>query len=178
MKTIVGFLTKFNRICGYIAGVFVLGSAAVMLYDVFSRYVFKAPSLYAPYIAAFLVLGAAFVGTAYALQAGGHVHVEIIVDKLKPLPRKICYTIGYCFSIVFVYFLTRACWKYATEAVINNWKAQGNLPIPSVILYGVMVFGSALLGITLLVKIYQTWTDNKQAPPDNAGAGEKEGEAE
>lgn len=157
MKSIVGFITKFNRICGYIAGSFVLGAAAVMLYDVFCRYALNSPSLYAPYIAAFLVLGAAFVGTAYALQAGGHVHVEIIVDKLKPLPRKICYTIGYCFSIIFVFFLTRACWQFAVKAVAENWKAQGNLPLPSVILYGVMVFGSVALLITLLVKIYQTW---------------------
>lgn len=166
MKSIVGFITKFNQICGYIAGAFVLGSAAVMLYDVFSRYALGSPSLYAPYIAAFLVLGAVFVGTAYALQAGGHVHVEIIVDKLPPLVQKICYTIGYCFSIVFVFFLTRACWQLAVTAVENNWKAQGNLPIPSVILYGAMVFGSAVLIITLLVKIYQTWEKKKKE--DNA----------
>lgn len=157
MKSIVGFITKFNRICGYIAGAFVLASAAVMLYDVFCRYALNSPSLYAPYIAAFLVLGASFVGTAYALQAGGHVHVEIIVDKLKPLPRKISYTIGYIFSIIFVFFLTRSCWQFTMDAIEKNWKAQGNLPIPSAILYGVMVFGSALLLITLLVKIYQTW---------------------
>lgn len=150
-------LRTINRICGYIAGILVMLSALVMLYDVFCRYVLNAPSLYAPYIAAFMILGATFIGTAYALQAGGHVHVEILVDKFKPLPRKICYTIGYCFSMVFVFFLTRACWQFMEKAIRNNWNAQGNLPIPSAILYGVMVLGSALLLITLVAKIIEVW---------------------
>lgn len=150
-------LKKINKICGYIAGVLVVLSALVMIYDVFCRYVLKSPSLYAPFIAAFMVLGAIFIGTAYALEAGGHVHVEILVDRFKPLPRRICYTIGYCFSIFFVACLTRACWQFAVNAARNNWKAQGNLPIPSVILYGVMVFGSVLLLITLVAKIIEVW---------------------
>ena len=56
----------------------ILAAALVMLYDVIMRYAFRSPSLYAPYIAAFLSLGSVFLGTPYALQAGGHVHVELI----------------------------------------------------------------------------------------------------
>ncbi|MDR3296190.1 MAG: TRAP transporter small permease [Clostridiales Family XIII bacterium] len=151
-------LKTINKICGYIAGALVFISALIMLYDVFCRYVLNAPSLYAPYIAAFLILGSAFIGTAYALQNGGHVHVEILVDKLNPAARKICYTAGYAFSMVFVAFLTRACWQFAVKAAQSNWKAQGNLPIPSVILYGVMVFGAVLLFITLAAKAVALWT--------------------
>lgn len=159
-------LRTVNKICGYIAGVFVLLSAVVMLYDVISRYFFQAPSLYAPFIAAFLVLGATFIGAAYSLQAGGQVYVELLVDKMKPLARKICMTIGYIFAMIFVFFLTQACWQYASDAVKNNWHAQGNLPIPSVILYGVMVVGSVLLLLTLIQKILETWFAKAAPPPE------------
>ncbi|MDR1571187.1 MAG: TRAP transporter small permease [Clostridiales Family XIII bacterium] len=151
------FLRKFNRICGYAAGAIILLSALVIMYDVVCRYFFNAPSLYAPYIAAFLMLGAVFIGTGYALQAGGHVFVELLVDKMRPALRRVSLTIGYAFSMVFVGALTRACWQFSVKAVQSGWKAQGNLPIPSVILYGVMTFGSALLLATLVMMIVELW---------------------
>ncbi|MDR0852640.1 MAG: TRAP transporter small permease [Clostridiales Family XIII bacterium] len=156
------FLKKFNKICGYIAGALVLIAALVIIYDVISRYAFNAPSLYAPYISAFLILGSAFIGTAYAMQSGGHVYVEIFVDKLKPLPRKICFTIGYVMSLVFVGALTRACWQFSLKAVDAGWRAQGNLPIPSVILYGIMTFGAAVLFITIIYKMIQMWRGKEE----------------
>jgi TRAP-type C4-dicarboxylate transport system permease small subunit len=150
-------LEKINKACGYIAGGLVLISAVVILYDVVCRYAFNSPSLYAPYLSAFLILAAIFVGTAYTLQAGGHVHVEIIVDKLRPLPRKICFTIGYVFSMVFVAALTKACWQFSLKAIEGGWKAQGNLPVPSIVLYGIMTLGSLLLLVTLVAKIIEIW---------------------
>jgi TRAP-type C4-dicarboxylate transport system permease small subunit len=150
-------LKRFNKLCGYIASILILISAGVIMYDVVCRYFFNAPSLYAPYISAFLMLGAVFIGTGYALQAGGHVFVELLVDKMRPLPRRISFTVGYVFSMVFVGALTRACWQFSVKAVQNGWKAQGNLPIPSVILYGVMTFGAALLFITLIMMIVDIW---------------------
>lgn len=150
-------LKRINKYLGYIAGSLILIAALVMIYDVISRYVFNSPSLYAPFIAAFLILGAVFIGTSYALQAGGHVHVEILIDMLKPLPQKICRTIGYLISMVFVFFLTRASLIFTLRAFENQWRAQGNFPIPSVILYGIMFLGSLLLLITLAFAIIETW---------------------
>lgn len=155
-------LTKINKALGYFAGALILAAAFVMLFDVIMRYIFGSPSLYAPYIAAFLSLGAAFLGTPYALEAGGHVNVEIIVDKLPPLANKICYTFGYLFSMFFVYFMTRACWMFAVKALENKWKAQGNLPVPSVLLYGVMTLGAGLLFLTLVLKIVQVWKNKTE----------------
>ncbi|MGI6732377.1 MAG: TRAP transporter small permease [Anaerovoracaceae bacterium] len=152
----------FNKILGYISGTLIGISALVMLYDVITRYILKSPSLYASYAAAFLMLGAVFLGTSYALQAGGHVNVEVIVDKVKPLPRKILLTIGYLVSMVFVFFLSRACLSFTIRAFENSWRAQGNFPIPSVILYGTMFAGTALLFITLIVTIIDLWMKKKE----------------
>jgi TRAP-type C4-dicarboxylate transport system permease small subunit len=156
-------LKRFNKICGYVAGCIILLSALVIMYDVVCRYFFNAPSLYAPYISAFLMLGAVFIGTAYALQAGGHVFVELLVEMMPPMPRRISLTVGYVFSMIFVGALTRACGQFAVKAVQSNWKAQGNLPIPSVILYGVMTFGSAMLFITLVMMIIELWGGRLEA---------------
>ena len=152
----------FNRILGYISGSLIMISALIMLYDVISRYVFKSPSLYASYAAAFLILGAVFLGTSYALQAGAHVNVEVLIEKLKPFPKNILLTIGYLVSMVFVFFLSRACWSFAVKAFENQWRAQGNFPIPSIILYGTMVVGTVLLLISLIAAIIDLWLDYKK----------------
>ena len=155
-------LKKINKVCGYISGALILVSSGVVMYDVVCRYFFNSPSLYAPYITAFLMLGVVFIGTSWALQSGGHVYVEMIVDKLKPLPRRVCFTIGYGFSMVFVGALARACWSFAVTAFQEGWRAQGNLPLPSVILYGTMTFGAVLLFITLVAKLISLWRDKTE----------------
>ena len=63
----------------------------------------------------------------------------------------------------------RACFHFAVKAVENNWNAQGNLPVPSVVLYGVMVLGSVLLFLALIQKIIQQW---RGKPKDAPAAGE------
>lgn len=158
------FLKKLNSILGYIAGILIFATALIILYDVVVRYFFNSPSLYIPYMSAFMILGAIFIGTSWAMQAGGHVFVEIVTDKLKPLPRKICFTIGFGLAMFFVICLLYACFTFASTAAANNWAAQGNLPVPSVILYGIMSFGAAMLLITLVSKLIETWKTPKPVP--------------
>lgn len=150
-------LKKLNTVLGYICGILIVITAIILLYDVFCRYVLSEPTLWAQQIAAYMVLIATFFGTSYALQSGGHVHVEIIVDHLKPLPKKICMSIGYILAMIFVGGVVSSCYSYAMMAWQNGWDAQGNVPIPAVVLYGIMVVGSALLFITLLATLIQVW---------------------
>ena len=163
MYKILGVWKSINKFFGYISGFLVVLSALVMFYDVINRYFLNTTSLFAPFIASFLMLGAVFLGTSWALQAGGHVHVEIIVDKFKLLIKKTCYTLGYCLSIVFVAVFLRASWGLTVRAFTGSWRAVGNLPMPSVILYGVMVFGLAMLMISLVVKIIETWYEKAES---------------
>ena len=154
-------LKKINKAFGYIAGLLIFVAALVMFYDVISRYIFNAPSLYAPFIAAFLVLGAIFMGVSYSFQSGGQVYVEILIEKLPLLPQKIVFTCGYVLSLLFIGTLTKSCWDYAVKAWEGNWKAQGNLPIPTVILYGVMIGGLVLLLLTIVLKMIEIWSRKK-----------------
>ena len=159
-------IQKLNKICGYIAGAFILIGAIILLYDTISRYIFHSPSLYASFIVAFLTLGAIFIGAGYSFQAGGQVYIEILVDKLKPLPRKICMTIGNGLGMVFLVALLIECGKATSQAFQGSWVATGNLAFPLFILYGVMVFGCALMAISLVMHIITLWT-KKDVPKED-----------
>ena len=155
-------LKKLNIILGYISGFMIFLTGVVMLYDVFCRYILGAPSIWAQSIAQYLILTAIFFGTSYCLQSGGHVHVEIVVDRVNPIIRKILFTIGYIFAVIFVGALLKSSLEYAMMAYEFSWDAQGNLPFPSVILYGIMVFGCGMLIITLIAKLLEILREKEE----------------
>ena len=128
-----------------------------MFYDVIGRYIFNAPSAYAPFIVAFLTLGALFFGIGYSFQAGGQVHIEILVDKLPPTIRKISYSVGYCITLVFVSFMLRECWRFADRAYSFGWSTVGNVRMPMGILYSIMTLGYILLILAVVSKFIQLW---------------------
>ena len=150
-------MAAINTFCSYLGGVFISIAALVMLIDVIGRYIFNSPSLYAPFIVSFLVLGALFFGIPYSFQAGGQVHIETIVDRIPPLARKICFSFGYCLTIFFVTFMFRACLRFSGMAFSFNWVTVGNVLMPMGILYAIMTFGYAFLILAVISKFVQIW---------------------
>ncbi len=154
-------LKKINRILGILSGFLVLITAFIMLYDVISRYFLGAPTVWAQNICQYTILTAAFLGTSYALESGGHVNVEIVVERVGPLAAKILLTIGNIFALVFVGGLVKSCFSYTVIAYQMSWDASGNLPIPACLLYSIMVFGSSILFLTLIASIIDIWKKRK-----------------
>jgi len=154
-------MAKINTVLSYIGGVFISIAALIMLTDVIGRYIFNNPSLYAPFIVAFLILGALFFGIGYSFQAGGQVHIETLVDKLPPVVRKICFSFGFCMTMFFVYFMFRSCLRFANMAFKFGWVTVGNVLMPMGILYTIMTFGYVLLVLAVISKFIQLWVRKK-----------------
>ena len=152
---------KINRVQGYISGLLIISTTLVMLYDVIMRYVFTAPSIRAASLASFLMLGAIFIGTAHALWHGGHIHLEVLISKFKPLPKKICLTVGYLFAVTYVVNLANASYNLAVSAAASGRRAMGHLPLPMSFLFGVMVFGLVMLLIALVARLTEIWLAKK-----------------
>jgi len=155
-----------NTFCSYIAGVFISLSALIMFYDVLGRYIFNSPSLFAPFVVAFLTLAALFFGIGYSLQAGGQVHIETLVDKLPPMGKKICLSIGYCFTLIFAAILLRQCFIITGRAIDLKWLTVGNVLMPMFILYAIMTLGYFLLIVAVISKFIQLWAKKKDDPKE------------
>ena len=152
-------LKRINTICGYIGGVFIMISAVIMLYDVVSRYFFNSPSVIAPPVVSFFILGAVFLGVGYSFQIGSQVNIDLIIDKMPPLPRKICLTLGHCIADFFVFILMRESFRLAQRAFASKWVTFGNVRIPSGILYAVMVFGCVFLFLAVALTLVRIWVN-------------------
>lgn len=155
MEKINSFYRKMafiNRITTMIGGGLLLLVTFFIFFDVFLRYLFNRPSIWITEVSTYMFLYIIFLGTAYTLQQDQHISVGFLLDLLGPrfhkiIPR-ITSLIGMIFCFVFMWQTGRMAWKAYQE----EWVSPTMLAVPLVWLYLVMVFGSAALFLTYLLK--------------------------
>jgi TRAP-type C4-dicarboxylate transport system permease small subunit len=68
---------------GLASGILILSTGLLTFYDVLMRYVLNSPSLWAGDVSKFLVIYAAYLGSAYTMREGKHVKLEFFTNWLS-----------------------------------------------------------------------------------------------
>jgi len=79
LRTIV---TKCNFALGMVSGLGILAMGLILTYEVVCRYVFNAPTIWAQEISIYLYMWTMLAAASYTLQAGKHVHVDLLIERL------------------------------------------------------------------------------------------------
>lgn len=99
----LGGLTKF---ASYIAGLCILFTAFIIVYEIVMRGVFHAPTEWVLEVSVYLILIAGFLGLAITYAESAHVRVDLLLSKYSPRVQRIAgiftTAIGCLFFIVFV----------------------------------------------------------------------------
>ena len=146
-------MKKFNAVLGLTSGLLFLAVSLILFYDVLGRYFFGDPSVWAQSVSQYLILVAVFLGTAYCFQEDGHVNVEILIDRFTPGWKRAALGTGYLMSLVYTLAMLWYAGRLADMSWQLGWRTQGSFPVPSWLLYGVMVFGCVLLVLTIGMKL-------------------------
>jgi TRAP-type C4-dicarboxylate transport system permease small subunit len=85
----------------FIAGIGIVLLVLLTVMGVFARYIMNAPFTWLEEVQFILTVQVAFWGASAAFQSGGHIAIEIVVDALPPMIRKIVET-----GIVVIVFIT------------------------------------------------------------------------
>lgn len=89
LKGVVRLLDRVSGTSGAIAAWLVVPLIAASCYEVFSRYVMGAPTLWA-YEVGYMAMGTHFlIGLAYTLREGEHVRVDLIYGQLSRRKRAV-----------------------------------------------------------------------------------------
>lgn len=113
---------------------------AILGYEIIARYVFNAPSIWAPEWVPLLCGIYCIMGGAYTMVSRGHVNVDIIHAKVSQRSRAILdlvtFPIGLVFFVALLYVSARFAWAAAevfedsgTTAQTPVWIAKSMLPI-------------------------------------------------
>lgn len=154
MNAQTGFIPRLSKITG------VLGQAAMafmvvsIFYDVMMRYIFAAPTNWAMEVNTFLLLFICTIPTADVLNAGGHIRVTFLTEKLS---ERTLQRLGVLRGVVGILFCSAMIWKGAlmtVQAWQHNDRMSTSLGTPMFIPYLFIPLGFFLLALqyALLVR--------------------------
>ena len=134
-------ITLLNAFLGHVSYALIALQAGFVVVAIFLRYVLNSPLKSATEIGVIIMVFVAFMGCAYGLQVGGHIHVEIFIDRLRPKVRDLIVGINYIlFGLPYCAVLFYFCFLFVQSSYEINEHTQGAYillwPIKSMFLVG------------------------------------------
>jgi len=146
-------LRKFIYYLGVFSGIVLLGILALMSAEVFFRYLFNKPILGTVEISSYLLVIFCFTGIAFVQSQKGHIHIELVTQKLPDSLQRILRIITLILSLATFIVIT---WQMAI-AFWKSWEMQevrwGALPLPVWPVKFMIAFGSFTLCLQLVLNI-------------------------
>jgi TRAP-type mannitol/chloroaromatic compound transport system permease small subunit len=146
VQRILGKADWISLWCGKAVSVAVFVMVLIIAYDVFLRYLFRAPTIWQYDISYMLGGSVILLGAGYVHLQRRHVRVDIIYNKFSPRMRlfsDVCFTLIFFFPLVTGLFLVAA--EHAIEAYeikefseVGFWRPR-MWPFRSVIAIGLAV---------------------------------------
>lgn len=154
MRLLIGVIERFNLGLGWFAALLILPLTIATCYEVFSRYLFTAPTIWA-FELGYMLTGAYFLlGAALTLQRGEHIRIDLVYARLsvrrKALVDIVCYL---CFFIPFTVFLGIRLWEYMAHAFQTGENSGQSAWNPVIWPFRLVFFlGFASLGLQALAE--------------------------
>ena len=150
---LLSLIDKVSVIFGYISGGFVFLMMVIIGYDVVMRHIFNDPTIWADEVSCYLLVGVTFLGAAYTLTMGGHIHVETLVVRLKPKFRQRLELIADVLTLAFLVVLTRQGYWLVKDSYVSTKISATLLRTPLYIPQILLAVGLMWLCLQLLVHI-------------------------
>lgn len=141
---------------GRLAALLVVPLVLAMVYEVVSRYAFRAPTIWA-FELSYMMMGTIFLlGTAYALLVGQHVNVDFIHDSLPRRAVGIVDGLAYLVLTGFAAWITFALFRYAGSALHSGEGSGLSVWNPPVWPYRyIIAFGFGVFALQCLAKFIE-----------------------
>jgi len=155
MIKILDFIDKTNETTNKLASLLFVPMTLIAVSEVIMRYVFNSPTTWAWDVNVQLFALMVVFGAGSTLFRGGHVAVDLVVNKLSPKKQILLKLIAYAFFIFSVGVIVWQSWIFSWRSVLIREKASTLLspvvyPLKIGIFCGVTLLW--LQGISLFVK--------------------------
>lgn len=109
------YIDNLSRWTGKLGALLILLMVAIVVYEVFVRYVLGAPTIWANELNQLLFGAVFFLCGADALRVGAHVQVDVILSSVSPRKRAMmnlwAHALSLLFLCVFAYILHGPIWE-------------------------------------------------------------------
>lgn len=167
MRHVVAFIERLTTGVGYLAALVVLPLIVATCYEVLSRYLLGAPTIWA-YELGYMATGSHFLlGAALTLKRAGHIRIDLIYDQLSDRNKALIDLVCYVFLFLpFLVLLSWSLWEYAARAIVTGELSGQSAWNPLIWPFRLVFFvGFALLGLQVIAEIIKcVWVLTGRAP--------------
>jgi len=123
-------------------------------YEVFARYLFGAPTIWA-YEVGYTLTGAHFLlGMAFTLKYGEHIRIDIFSGRFSPRARAIIDLVGYAIVLPLTAWITLYLFFYLRTGYVTNEKSgQSALNLPVWPLRVIFCLAFLLLALQVIAEV-------------------------
>lgn len=156
MQKLVKAIDQMNKVILVILSLMLGVMSVVIIFQVFSRYVFNLPLPWSEELARYLMVYSIFIGAALALRQGRLIAVEAVAEKLSPKNRRRFKSFALLVSIVFFIVLFTKGLEILGQVGAQKSPA---LQIPMSIPYAAISIGAVLLIINAIAVLIEMNTN-------------------
>ena len=110
-------------------------------------------------VSTYMMVVVVFLGGGWTLPAGGHVNVDILVNRLSKGKRRVVEIITSLFALFYLTIFTYEAWIFTYEAFSEDIRSSEYLGWPLWPMRSFLVIGGILLWIEFLFKLIRTIRD-------------------
>ena len=153
LKTLSLAFDKANRVLSSVSAAFVVVMVVSILYDVFARLLFHAPTIWVIDMNEYLLVYLTFVPAAWILMNDHHVKVELLTVRLRPAPQRRLRVVTDILGLIYCIVLTWQAWEVAWHAFENGYRFSTALNFPKFPVLVIIPIGAAWLGLGFVFRI-------------------------
>jgi len=160
MVALVRVIERLTGSAGLLVAWVVFPLILASVYEVFARYAFNAPTIWA-FELGYMAMGIhAVIGAAFALRERAHIRIDIIYTRFSDKTKAIIDTAGYLVLFMpVICWVSLGLWDYWMEAFIKNehsgQSAWNPIIWPFRLSFFLGFFLLALQGLAELIKCFQ-----------------------
>lgn len=145
MKSFRNAVEKGNLLLGYVSGLGILLMGLMLCYEVVCRYFFKSPTIWAQETSIYLFIWTMLAGSAYTLQKGKHVRIDLLIEHLSLRTQHIIEMFTSFVGMVFCAIVSWQAYEMIAASVGYNKVSATLLRVPMWIPQMALLLGFVLL---------------------------------
>lgn len=155
IRSVIRAVESLNNFIGASVAVGLLVLIALVVWEVFLRYVLNAPTTWGNELITYLFAGYILLGGAYTLLHRDHVAMDVIYSQLSPRKKAVIDVLTAGFVLIYCLVLLQQTWIMTYEAWEAGQRAGtdwGPLLYP---VYAAMPIGALLILLQALAKLFR-----------------------
>lgn len=152
----LSLINLFSLATYRLAQVAVIGTLAVVSFEVIARYVFNNPTQSSLEITEYFLVAMGFLPLAAIYKSNGHVSVEVVTMFLGPKSQAVCRKLALLITLSFSILVTWFGFDLTFHALQTKTASSSLLSFPMWIPYSTIPFGFLALALESLRQLFES----------------------